>query len=126
MHSFNGIGSLQYNFYVTPPTGSEYTVLVTPTWQSSVTLPALPIGVSSIRAVAIDVTYASPRLGRPIRRGSGMACSRPHAVAVPPAHACRSARSGDRTYTDYTTVNVTASTVNTTVLTSLLSTQSTS
>ena len=61
---FNGLGSLQYNFYVLPPNGTEYTVLVTPTWQSSVILTTLPIGISSIRAVAIDITYVHRELAR--------------------------------------------------------------
>ena len=51
---YNGVGSLRYNFYVTPPTGAEYALLVSPTYQSTVVVPTLPIGVNLVRAAAVD------------------------------------------------------------------------
>lgn len=53
---------MRYNFYVTPPTGTEYAVLLTPSLQSALLLSNLPVGVSSIRVLAVDIAYVLSQL----------------------------------------------------------------
>ena len=48
---------MRYNFYVTPPIGTEYAVLLTPSLQSTLLLFNLPVGVSSVRVLAVDAAY---------------------------------------------------------------------
>ena len=55
LHSFNSaLGSMLYNFLVTPPSGVEYPALMTPSLSSSLVLTSLPVGFSGLRVVATD------------------------------------------------------------------------